>query len=490
MLISEWDSQPSKPHQIKCLNATSATLLIATVSLWLRFLGEFATKFIPHCHPFVIMANCYLEHLPVELLEQICAQFCPHCRTGPDFTRLQFSPDAEPTLEGDTELFNDQSRRDRSALARLCRTSKTLQSIGTRYLYHWIPTFGKNLTSNLPPERTLALLNFSRTVRANPELAKHIKYLDLPLHFAFTRGAHGYRLRQWPRSHHKYDERLSVLAARLRAEPLNQDTLRHLHEFILQNASTIQTINVNHLDNPVPERNMKEERRRTYPLNSLTTLQFAFPDFRRRVQCPSYTAFELLADICNSAPNLGTLYAEYRAYLQGLKPSVFSNVKALHLYKSQWTSDRRGMGSWDTLVHIARCGPLDSFSMDVAYGVAEDWGISYFCTDANRMGVNEVLSHLRLHQHLHQQQHQQRYHYKKTPLSPLPVKSLRIRFLRDRDPLDDFSASNTFFSDDSFASKNNNSETLREDNVYDKRVSQTSESATFFPIYNPEKYKC
>ena len=27
-------------------------------------------------------------------------------------------------------------------------------------------------------------------------------------------------------------------------------------------------------------------------------------------------------------------------------------------------------------------------------------------------------------------------------------------------------------------------------NVHDKRVSQTSESATFFPIYNPKNHKC
>lgn len=261
-----------------------------------------------------------------------------------------------------------------------------------------------------------------------PELASHIKYLDLPLHFAFSHGSRGYRLRQWPRWHHKFNEKLSILAARLRTDPLNNETLRHLHDFILQNAPSIQVINVATPDNPVPPR-----QKYTYALNSLTTLRARCHNSCRPLD-PDPDTHHLLTAIANRAPNLRSLHLE-QVSLFHFVPDALTSVTSLHLRLSQ------RLDTWGILELISRCGPLHAFHVDVLYGSAEPYDGPYVSL-ATLAGVNQVLSHLRSHHH-HQKM----------------LRSLAVQFRMDGDPLDglgnDSGGGGAGFEDISFASYTN-----------------------------------
>jgi hypothetical protein len=96
-----------------------------------------------------------LDHLPVELIDQIAGCLCHDCTPG------------HPQIRDAWGSEDDREKRQKVstvvALAHLCRTSKKLSAIATPHLYH------------RPAEGKWWLL--ARTLIARPDLASHVRHL-------------------------------------------------------------------------------------------------------------------------------------------------------------------------------------------------------------------------------------------------------------------------------------------------------------------------
>lgn len=101
------------------------------------------------------MARPWLLVLPVELLAEICASFCPHCTSD-----LDLLPDLDSP-----ERYHQLAARQRD-LASLSRTSKGIHPIATPFLYHVFATHKSTMHLHMRHQRTL---------HARPDLAAHVR---------------------------------------------------------------------------------------------------------------------------------------------------------------------------------------------------------------------------------------------------------------------------------------------------------------------------
>jgi hypothetical protein len=131
--------------------------------------------------------------LPVEILDAICSHLCIYCRLGGivGFCRSQFDHDKrrqECWMRSQESPRTIQIRQERATLASLCRTSRNLRSIATPYLYHVCSTTQgfnyRGIDEESDPTFQL-VASCMRTVRSRPELASHIRYMDMPFHGVF-----------------------------------------------------------------------------------------------------------------------------------------------------------------------------------------------------------------------------------------------------------------------------------------------------------------
>ncbi|KAI8633959.1 hypothetical protein F5Y19DRAFT_258973 [Xylariaceae sp. FL1651] len=125
-----------------------------------------------------------LDTLPFELLSDIAAQFCPHCREG----------DANPGTTTDVWALGLPERSDatpwyrkhRQPLVPLCLVSKRMRDVVQPILYHeFMPGFGDPWrTSGFVYEDRLT--SFMRTAAERPELAAAVKKVYIHPHLLRT----------------------------------------------------------------------------------------------------------------------------------------------------------------------------------------------------------------------------------------------------------------------------------------------------------------
>ncbi|KAK0746048.1 hypothetical protein B0T18DRAFT_488693 [Schizothecium vesticola] len=102
-----------------------------------------------------------LAGLPVDIMFELCAHLCTHCQEA---YISRPAPHIHPAERKEIRLR-------RSALAALSRASKSLREIATPYLYHFIYHQREDRGTTLP--------SLIRTVTSRPDLARHIKHIEV-----------------------------------------------------------------------------------------------------------------------------------------------------------------------------------------------------------------------------------------------------------------------------------------------------------------------
>ncbi|KAF5635880.1 hypothetical protein F52700_5193 [Fusarium sp. NRRL 52700] len=114
----------------------------------------------------------WLESLPTEILQNICAHFCHHCQGKTLIPQFHLPVTGDYVTDRDTNSANAEAIRDLCALSRV---SRRLREVAQPILYHEFPSLEL---------RRGRLEHYLRTVIARPDLAAVVKTLAFNLNIA------------------------------------------------------------------------------------------------------------------------------------------------------------------------------------------------------------------------------------------------------------------------------------------------------------------
>ncbi|CVL03745.1 uncharacterized protein FMAN_15021 [Fusarium mangiferae] len=141
---------------------------------------------IEEVHPMSLRPKptSWLESLPTEVLQSICAHFCRHCRGDVLITLKNHPWTYETTSDGNIIVANAEPAQDLCALSRV---SRRLRDVAQPVLYHEFPNF---------EHRERRLEPFLIAVASRPDLARAVKVMawnsNLANHLDIVRARKGY----------------------------------------------------------------------------------------------------------------------------------------------------------------------------------------------------------------------------------------------------------------------------------------------------------